>query len=65
MSEQQLRDKTGRLIGTIRTLPNGKTEIRDSSSRLKGTYDPQTNQTRDASTRLVGTGNMLTTLLRD
>lgn len=63
MPDQILRDKSNRMIGKIRTLSNGKMEIRDASNRLKGTYDPKTNITRDSSNRMVGKGNLLTTLL--
>ena len=63
MPTQDLRDRSGRLIGRIESKSDGKQEIRDASGRLKGHYDPKSNQTRDSSGRLVGTGNLLTTLL--
>lgn len=63
MADQELRDRSNRLLGKIKTLSNGKLEIRDASNRLKGTYDPKSNVTRDSSNRLVGKGNLLTTLL--
>jgi len=63
MPTQDLRDRSGRLIGRIEIKSDGKQEIRDASGRLKGHYDPKSNQTRDSSGRLVGTGNLLTTLL--
>ena len=59
---QELRDKSGRLIGKISEV-SGKLEIRDSSGRLKGKFDPKTNETRDSSGRLVGKGNLLAALL--
>ena len=62
MADQILRDGSNRLLGIIRDV-GGKLEIRDASNRLKGRYDPGTNQTRDASNRLVGKGNLLTSLL--
>ncbi len=61
MADQELRDKSNRLIGEIKQLTNGKLEIRDASNRMKGTYDPKTNETRDAQNRTVGKGNLLTT----
>lgn len=60
---EDLRDKTGKLIGRIHTLSNNKLEIRNASGRKLGTYDPGTNQTRDHTGRLVGKGNLLTMLL--
>jgi hypothetical protein len=63
MADQELRDKSNRLLGKIKTLKNGTQELRDSSNRLKGRYDPKKNETRDPSNRLVGKGNLLTTLL--
>ncbi|AEF83773.1 conserved hypothetical protein [Treponema primitia ZAS-2] len=63
MATQELKDANGRLIGTIRNGSNGGLEIFDESGWLKGTYDPQSDQTKDSSERLVGTGNLLTTLL--
>ena len=62
MSDQELRDATGRLIGKIK--PSGsKYEGRDAIGRLKGTYDPKSNETRDSSGRLVGKGNLLSSLI--
>ncbi len=63
MADQELRDKSNRLLGKIKALSNGKLELRDHTNRLKGTYDPKSNETRDHTNRLVGKGNMLTTLL--
>jgi hypothetical protein len=63
MADQELRDRTGRLLGKIKTLSNGKMELRDHTGRLKGHYDTKRNETRDHSGRLVGKGNLLATLL--
>jgi hypothetical protein len=43
MADQELRDKSNRLLGKIKTLSNGKLELRDHTSSLKGTYEPKTN----------------------
>lgn len=63
MANQELRDRTGKLLGTIKELSSGKYEIRNASGTLKGTYDPKSNETRNASGSLVGKGNMLSSLL--
>jgi hypothetical protein len=60
---EDLRDRSGRLLGRIRMRPDGSQELRDPGGRLPGTYHPKSNQTRDPLGRLVGTGNLLTTLL--
>jgi hypothetical protein len=63
MPSQVLRDRRGRQIGTIKQLSNGKLEAHDSTGRIKGTFDPKTNETRDSSGRLVGRGNRLSVLV--
>lgn len=63
MANQELRDRTGKLLGTIKELSSGNYEIRNASGTLKGTYDPKSNVTRNASGSLVGKGNMLSSLL--
>ena len=63
MSDQELRDKNGSLLGKIHTQSSGKLELRDKNGTLKGTYDPKQNETRDKNGILVAKGNMLTTLL--
>lgn len=57
--KQQLRDSNNRPIGTITVTTNGKLEGRDANGRLKGTYDPKSDQTKDSNGRVVGRGNML------
>lgn len=61
--DQELRDRSNRLLGRIRQRPDGKLELRDVSNRLRGTYEPRSNETHDASNRLMGRGNLLTSLL--
>lgn len=63
MADQILRDRTNKLIGKIKTLRNGKMELRDHTNRLLGTYNPKSNETRDRTNKLIGKGNLLTTLL--
>lgn len=64
MADQQLRDPSGRLIGTIRTLPDGRQEARNPSNGLCGYYDPKKDETRDRNNSLVARGNILATLIR-
>jgi len=63
MADQVLKDRTGKLIGRIKTRNDGKMEIFDRTGKLKGSYYPKTNQTKDRNGKLVGKGNLLTTLL--
>lgn len=63
MADQILKDKQNKTIGRIRTLSDGRLEIRDPLNVAKGTYNPKTNETRDRLNRVVGKGNLLVTLL--
>ena len=61
MTQQELRDKSGRLLGKIET--NGQRQtLRDAGGKLLGTFDGM--QTRDHQGKLVGNGNLLATLLK-
>lgn len=62
MATQELRDRTGKLLGKIKEV-GAKFELRGPTGALKGKYDSKSNETRDAIGRLVGKGNLLTTLL--
>ena len=61
--KQQLRDSNNRPIGTITGMSGGKLEGRDANGRLKGTYDPKSDQTRDSNGRVVGRGNVLAAVI--
>jgi len=63
MADQHLKDRNGRLLGTIKMLPNGRQEIRDRAGLFKGSYESRTDETKDRTGRLLGKGNQLTTLL--
>lgn len=63
MSDQELRDPNGRLIGKIMSRNSTTLEGRDPNGRLKGTYDSSRDETRDPNGRLVGKGNMLAMLI--
>jgi hypothetical protein len=59
-SNQDLRDRGGKLIGRINEVAGTKLEGRDAAGRLKGTYN---SKTRDAAGRLVGNGNQLSSVI--
>lgn len=63
MADQDLRDKSGRLLGKVKTLSDGTLELRNQSGNLMGKYNPKHNETRDNMGSLVGKGNLLMTLL--
>ena len=64
MSEEVLRNRDGRRIGTIETKSDKTQLIRDANGRRLGEYDPKSNVTRDANGRRVGEGNLLAAFLR-
>ena len=61
MAQQELRDKSGRLLGKIEISGQRQT-LRDAQGKLLGSFDGA--QTRDAQGRLVGNGNLLASLLK-
>lgn len=61
MSMEILKD--GRVVGFIETRPDGKLVAKDTSYRIRGHYDPKTNQTRDFTYKVVGSGNLLATMV--
>ena len=63
MADQELRDRNNRILGRIKLRSDGKFEGRDASNRLKGVFNPKTNETRDPNNRLVGKGNLLAVLI--
>lgn len=62
MQPQELRDRTGRLLGTLYVQSDCQ-ELRDRTGSYLGTFDAKANETRDRNGRLVGSGNLLMTLL--
>ena len=55
--------KDGQVIGYIETDNNGKQIAKDTRLRIRGHYDPKTNQTRDFTYKIVGQGNLLASML--
>ena len=60
-----LRDKNGRILGTIETQSNGEQLARDSHGHRVGNYDARQNITRDANGSRIGEGNLLAALIYD
>ncbi len=58
-----LRDPSQRVLGTVRKRSDDTLEIRNSSNKFRGSYDPSVDETRDSTGRLIGTGNLLAALL--
>ena len=56
-------EKDGQIIGYIETATDGKQIAKDTRYRIRGHYDPKTNQTRDFTYRVVGPGNLLVSML--
>lgn len=64
MADQEIRDRSNRLLAKIKTLSDGRQEIRDSHNTLLGTYNPKSNETRDPHNSLVAKGNVLSSLIK-
>lgn len=62
MSNGELKDPHGRLLGRIRQVGQ-VLELRDAHGHLLGRYDPRSDTTRDPHGRVIGRGNLLTSLL--
>lgn len=65
MADQEVRSKTGKLLGKIKQLSNGKLEGRLSTGKLLGTYDPRSNTTVDWRGKTLGKGNFLNSLITE
>lgn len=62
MQTQELRDRTGYLLGTL-YISSDYQELRDRSGTYLGKCDQRANETRDRTGKLVGSGNLLMILL--
>ena len=62
MSRQEIRDRTGTLLGTLYVYLDYQ-ELRDRTGNYRGKYDVKINETRDRHGPYVGRGNLLMTLL--
>lgn len=60
---EALRDKYGKLIGSIDTQGDGTQVLRDKQGHRLGEYSPKDNVTRDKYGRRLYVGNMLSKLL--
>lgn len=59
----EIRDRQGRLIGTILRRRDGVREARDRQWRLLGTFNPKSNETRDRLGKLLTKGDSLSALI--
>ena len=62
MVRQVMKDSLNRIIGWREPLGN-RVKGCDAIGRLRGWYDPKTDETRDDLNRLVGRGDMLAMLI--
>ena len=65
MPEQDLKNKLGNKIGSIKTNFDGKLVLYSKLGNKLGTYDPKKNETYNKLGNKIGSGNLLTTLLID
>jgi hypothetical protein len=61
MSSEIIKD--GEIVGFIETRPDGKLVAKDTRLRIRGHYDPKTNETRDFTYKVVGHGNLLASMV--
>lgn len=59
----EIRDRQGRLIGTVVHRRDGVREARDRQWRLLGAYNPKTNETRNRLGKLLTKGDSLSALV--
>lgn len=64
VSRVLLRDKTGKIIGDLKTEPNGNKVLRDGSGYILGYYIKSMNLTKDYRGYIVGQGDVLSMLLK-
>lgn len=62
--QDHVRNKSGKIIGSIMTQTNGRQVFRDRTGKLLGTYEPQSNNTRDYTGKIIGRGNILAFLIK-
>jgi hypothetical protein len=55
--------KDNKVIGFIETAQDGKQIAKDTRYRIRGYYDPKTNETRDFTYKVVGQGNLLVSMI--
>ena len=60
-----IRDRTGRKIGSIETRSDGLKIARNKFGRKLGEYNEDINVTFDANGRRIGTGDQLSSLIAD
>jgi hypothetical protein len=63
MSEDVLKDASGRTLGFIRTTPTGGQQAYDVNHRLVGSYDTQNNITKNVNGRAIAKGNTASGLI--
>lgn len=64
VSKVLLRDKTGKIIGDLKTEPNGNKVLRDGNGFILGYYIKSMNLTKDFRGFIVGQGDVLGMLLK-
>jgi hypothetical protein len=62
-TREEIRDRQGRLLGTIIKQRNGLREARSRQGRLLGTFNPRASETRDPQGRLLTKGDSLSSLV--
>lgn len=63
MSKQEIRNKSGKIIGYIESAGSGKLRAYSNMNRHLGTYESTTDRTFKPNNSLVGEGNHLVALI--
>ena len=65
MEEITIKDYRGKIIGYIKTNPNGDKVVMDFYRKILGRYDSATDTTRDFYGRIVARGDASAMLIKD
>ena len=63
MSKQEIRDRSGKLVGYIESIGGGKYRGYDTMNRHLGKYESSSDRTYTPNNSLVGSGNHLVALI--
>ena len=63
MGRENIKDYSGRIIGSLETQSNGDVIVRDAYGKILGRYDSNLDVTKDFYGKILFKGNMVTSLI--